>query len=288
MAKEDNKVSCKIKNNSFETEPIIIEKSKVDEINSNIQKIKGAKFMDESKVIDKPGEYYIIIPDNYTDYEVDNVKRYEIDHVEDERIKITKSSEARENVCKIIIILESPHKYEYELHEDENGEKEFIGKEPACKRTGKLIEKNILSIIETIETHCEKRKSDKYDIYIGNPVKFQASLGSFYKGKLITKIKDELWVKLYKEHYKEEFANYIKNNNFDIVINCCSELNGKGKKQITEQLKEIKQHEEKVDFEIIQCAHPASWWNEKNNNLNFVEYKGKEKINWNEYSKKAD
>lgn len=272
-----------IKFKEYETDSIDIEEDKIKEIANEMLKVQKFTFNNESNIEELDNKIILYIPNNFEKFEINEEKRYEVDRIterksqilsyrepysyeennkllsklevkycsyeENEIFRVSKKREKRENedVCKIVIVLESPHREEYE-----NSNYEFKPLGPAMKKTGNKIEKYIINLIKCIETYYIANK--KYDIYLINPVKFQASLGSFYNGKLNENIRNNLWKAMYI-YYKEEFLKHI--TEYDFVVNCCSEIESQfGKKQITNDLLNLSNR----NFHIIESnRHPAYW-----------------------------
>lgn len=283
----------------FETSSIKIDKETIENIAIEMKKINNFQFDSEKNLIEYDDKIKLLLPDNFRRFDIKAKKRYEVDHVinpiinivsyktpytyeenskylnesefkystyeEKETVSVLRTTKARKgkDVLKVAVVLESPHKDEFEIEEYQ-----FKPAGPAMGTSGNNIEKYLINLIKAIEKYYIAY--NKYDIYIVNPVKFQASLGSFYTGKLIKEIRNELWKSLYENVYKKEFLEEIKK--YDIIVNSCTDINEKyGKYQITNDLKNI----ENRAFDIIECSRHPSRWNFKTK-LKFIDIEGKE------------
>lgn len=144
---------------------------------------------------------------------------------------------------RIVIIIESPHKYEYSFDYKPIG--------PAQGKTGIMIEKNIDKILELFDI-----TDGKYILIISNPVQFQASLGSFYDGDLNDSIRTNLWIKLY-EIYKANFELRLKIYKPDYILNATT---AERKDKVNEAIENLVSQ---VDHKIQkkESYHPCVWKN---------------------------
>lgn len=166
--------------------------------------------------------------------------------------KVEKLEKLELNTKKILIILESPHRFEYKM----NGEEiEAIG--PAQGVTGKNICGKKKEIIEEVKTLSNgKESSENYEIILINPVPYQTSLFHLFKNtkKLNKNIKKLIWNFMWDSNFnkcKNEFVENIKKINPVCVFNCCT------KEFKNEINKELKNSELK---NIRELPHPSSKW----------------------------
>ncbi|WP_195952375.1 hypothetical protein [Clostridium saudiense] len=113
---------------------------------------------------------------------------------------------------RLVIVLESPHKREYDIDNTKGY--------PALGSTGEKINKGILEIID--KKLSSVMEGDKYyDIILMNAIQYQASLG------IDTNIfRDRIWISLWlKDKMREEFIQRIKGYRPDIIINLCTKGN---------------------------------------------------------------
>ncbi|BBE30556.1 hypothetical protein OSSY52_06970 [Tepiditoga spiralis] len=145
----------------------------------------------------------------------------------------------------IILLLESPHKDEYQKNN-------FIPIAPAQGATGRAIEKfkdrNSSKTLKylTIEDLLKKTNIiEKSPILLVNPVQYQASLGSFTK-KLNKNLRNNLWKSLFNE-LKNDFISRITIYKPLLIINgCTNDL----KDEVNNCINTNK---------IINVPHPYNW-----------------------------
>lgn len=150
----------------------------------------------------------------------------------------------------IVILLESPHKYEYKDDGD-------IG--PAKGMTGRLFLKKFCSIIMNSKIFC--KLNGKYRIVFMNSIQYQCSQGRNLdeEGKIF---RDNCFLKIWNKYNgKENLINRINFLNPSCVINLCT----KGKSNLQEIVKA-------GIYELCTCKkiiytegnHPCSWFSNKN------------------------
>lgn len=218
-----------------------IEDYELDDVNLKMKSIIGK----DIKI--KPDGMYSIPKELFSDdKKVSDVIRYKIE-VKNEtktisRILIEECIDSNVDLDKkykgykrIVIIVESPHKYEYSFDYKPIG--------PAQGKTGIMIEKNIDKILELFGT-----KDEKYILIISNPVQFQASLGSFYPWGLHDSIRNNLWTKLY-EIYKTDFESRLKRYKPDYILNATTDGRQKRIDELIENLIAEKKN----------SKHPSCW-----------------------------
>lgn len=246
-------IKYKTKGKIFSVE-VNIKKELVEEININLEKIKRNqnkiyksdkdirifKTLNKNKITSD-----IYLPKNFRQFDIQSEKRYEIIREKNGDFTLQENSNKVGAAYKIAIVLESPHVSEYDGNFQPNGPVKKLS-------TSNRIKNNIINIIKKIEPYCEGK--NQFDIYLVNPVKFQASLGSFYTSKLNEEIRNRLWKTLYDNVYKEEFLEEMKE--YNVIINACTYINNNsGKKQITRDLLE-----NKYKYKVIECTkHPSRW-----------------------------
>lgn len=148
---------------------------------------------------------------------------------------------------RIVVIIESPHKDEY----DDN----FNPKGPAQGKTGDMIEKNIDQILELFKGEDENVENSKYILIISNPVQFQASLGSFYDNGLHKSIRNNIWSELYKI-YKDDFVKRLEEYEPNYILNATTF----GRKyRINKAIRIVKSSENSKIQKVKESYHPAAW-----------------------------
>ncbi|WGX76922.1 hypothetical protein QJS64_07845 [Paraclostridium bifermentans] len=208
MIKNDLEIKLSIKND------------KLKDINQKMKSIIGKEIKSNT------GGKYSIPKELFSDdKKVSDVIRYKIE-VKNEtktisRILIEECIDSNVDLDKkykgykrIVIIVESPHKYEYSFDYKPIG--------PAQGKTGIMIEKNIDKILELFDI-----TDGEYILIISNPIQFQASLGSFYAWGLHDSIRNNLWTKLY-EIYKTDFELRLKIYKPDYILNATTDGRQKG------------------------------------------------------------
>lgn len=238
-------------NNDLEIK-LSIEDYEIEDINLKMKSIIGK----DIKI--KPGGMYSIPKELFNDdKKVSDVIRYKIEVNKGTIISktlIEESIDSKINIDRkykkyrkykmyrkykkykrIVIIIESPHKYEYSFDYKPIG--------PAQGKTGIMIEKNIDKILELFGI-----EDGKYILIISNPVQFQASLGSFYPWGLHDSIRNNLWTKLY-EIYKTDFESRLKRYKPDYILNATTDGRQKRIDELIENLIAEKKN----------SKHPSCW-----------------------------
>lgn len=147
----------------------------------------------------------------------------------------------------IILILESPHKDEYDYFP------KFTPKAPAQGVTGTQICEKFEQIINN---HIDKLnlKESEYRIFIINPIPYQTSLFYCHQKKLVDNykiIRDLVWEILWENGvFKDEFIELIKKINPQIIINACT----KNLKNNIDEILNIIGFDRKYHLN-----HPANW-----------------------------
>lgn len=154
----------------------------------------------------------------------DKVSFIENDILSDNRIKKHKYYKSTQNDT-IAIILESPHKKEFEKETN-------IG--PALGQTGFNISNyllgNLAKLISINDLHNEgvyfnkntNIENGKYKLLLINAVQFQCSLGILH-GVKNKENRDEIFEKFFEnDDAKNDFLKRLKQHNPKIIINCCT------------------------------------------------------------------
>lgn len=200
-------------------------------------------FLNEDKKVNDVCRYILTREGRYYTRS-DNQKTIKNSDYKDDIVK------SNENIKSIIIILESPHQYEYN--------DKFEPKAPAQGKTGEGIE----FYIELIIYHLIKREGitlddDKYNVIICNPVQYQASLYHLHNNSIEGKYKtlrNNVWKKLFDDETKKDFIDRVKSYKPKLIINACtSDL----KDCVQEEL--YKEFSQSSDVEMIKSYHPSSW-----------------------------
>jgi hypothetical protein len=163
--------------------------------------------------------------------------------------KFNDQSTAKATHRVIALIIESPHKEEFDM--------QFNPIAPAQGATGENIRKYICHILNV--HNCLDLKDNDYDLIICNPVQFQASLFHLHKTALNSKnrsvaaLRDKVWLAIYQKE-REHFLNRLTAYNPVAIINACT---SKLKPLITSELIEwnIAKH---IDI-FVACKHPCIW-----------------------------
>lgn len=169
------------------------------------------------------------------------------------------------DITSIVLILESPHKDEYDCNFNRIG--------PAQGSTGSAIDVNIETLLnELANKHNINLDKKEYKFIICEPIPYQCSLHEIYKdyySGIDNTIRNKVWKKLWE--IKDGNKNLLLQNNFrkrilsyspDLIINACTS-NLKG--FVTELL--YKPEFNKIP-NIVKTHHPASNWNKHNNSIN--------------------
>lgn len=234
---------------------------------SNVNKLKGigisilqdenkndidiTGFFDSSKRVPNVERYILKKRKCGCYYEIDEVikrkKEFEKSHYCDTKPNNDKTSKS------IVIILESPHKYEY------NDDFEPIA--PAQKTTGKMIKEYLDTLIYYLMSKgMVDLKDEEYRVIICNPVPYQTSLyhihnialGNRECGEEIKKIRDDVWNRLFDDERQKDFINNINSYNPILFINACTE---KYRERVT---RVIKTNETLKDITTVETNHPSS------------------------------
>ncbi len=169
-----------------------------------------------------------------------------------------------DSVGNILLILESPHRDEYEL--DDN---KLTPIAPAQGSTGDTIRDHIITVIEIIINKSQSPNLNGiYNLIIANPVPYCCSLGVFQKPKdeLMPKIRNDIWKKVWfsqsngKYPIQEDFITRYQKYNPVITINCCTK---KLRSYVTQLLRDKDKHC------VFEANHPAINWRKNKYGIEF-------------------
>lgn len=152
----------------------------------------------------------------------------------------------------IVIILESPHKDEYDNKIDC-----LSPIAPAQGTTGDLIFKKFVQIIRNSAEILRLLDKNEYRVLLVNPIPYQTSLYFLHKQNLksvYSTLRDKVWIEQWErnEIHKTLFNNVLNKIKPSLILNCCtSKLTG----YVSEEIK-------KTEFNAFQIHHPSSWWKE--------------------------
>lgn len=146
---------------------------------------------------------------------------------------------------RLALVLESPHKDEYDINNNPL--------RPANGRTGIKINqklatrKNLTSLLN---------KKQIYEVFLMNPVQFQASCYSILSNKCTRNNTEQVFRVLFnrtKGNQRQDFIDRLKQYAPDIIFNCC-----------TNKLKEIvrnaiQEYKNKSNITICEDKHPSTW-----------------------------
>lgn len=164
-------------------------------------------------------------------------------------------NKAEPNNYNIVIVLESPHKNEYNTS----------FRHPAIGKTGDNLKDNFDSLLDKLKGTI--KKGTRCYVYLMNAIQYQCSLG-YHTSIFRTEIFNSMW----KHHKKDEdFLDRLKDFYPNIIINLCTK---------TDKLQDIVQ--EKIDefvnnnktISLYRGTHPSSWKLDPQNRY-IVDNKGK-------------
>lgn len=147
----------------------------------------------------------------------------------------------------IVLLLESPHKDEYDSANNPIA--------PAQGKTGENIEKYIISVLEDIKSRDKKLlKEEGYRLIVCNPIQYQTSLYMYHKQDLkddYATLRNQCWRKMWQEDcIRDNFKERIKSYKPELIINACT---SSLKDNVTKFLKE------KGYNNIYTTYHPSYW-----------------------------
>ncbi len=150
------------------------------------------------------------------------------------------TDEIPEDLPKIIIILESPHKYEYSVP---------IG--PAKGLTGRNIREYLTDVFEQFNTYDVTKK---HRVVLINAIQYQCSLGfktSIFRNQMF----NFCWDKFGKRNFISRLKKIYHDN--DIIIN--SSTAGAGVIRIREKVKSAIEEAVEGKANPIEVEHPSNW-----------------------------
>ena len=165
----------------------------------------------------------------------------------------------------IVLLLESPHKSEYENRNIARPKK------PACGSTGKKIDRCLATVLLHIQEIEAGLIEPSCHVVISNPIQFQTSLhaihnnpienvrknGEHYNWKTL---RDNIWRTLWDGGYiKQCFQARLRCYNPKVIINACT---ADQKDLVNDFVQELQTNgglSENVS--LYKVAHPASWVN---------------------------
>ncbi|MGL5935582.1 MAG: hypothetical protein ACRCZI_08155 [Cetobacterium sp.] len=191
--------------------------------------------------------------------------RYEIQDEFFQKVSGKFVEEKKEDSFNIIILLESPHKneYEYEYKCDYSNKKvvKITPRGSAQGHTGRKISRNIDKIKE-LSRKILKLENIDCNFYILNPVPYQTSLHAIIRSKKIdTDLRDEVFTEIFNNNFKNcktEFFKELKAKDPKLILNCCTKkLKGIVEKAIDEQILNCKLKNKKVKI-FSNLYHPSA------------------------------
>ena len=147
------------------------------------------------------------------------------------------------NGNNIIVLLESPHKDEYD--------EDFIPIGPAIGMTGRNFYKYFCDYVLVLlnKQGLMLNRKLKYNICFVNPIQYQTSLIYLLRSKRINKeIRNNVWIEIFKIR-ESEIRDRLNRYNPTYVINGCTSLL-KGYINKAGLLK---------DYDVYGTTHPSSW-----------------------------
>jgi len=219
-------------------------------INFNTVKIKIELTCDELKLFNVESDYLDGISKNIKSSFFEGAKkvndkwRYNLSF-SGERWNLN-TLEHDKTICNkknnIIIILESPHREEYDEYFNPLG--------PAKGATGIAFTNYFLShALPILKSLGMLLKNDKeYCVCFVNPVQHQTSLYEIHKKGLNSDLRDKVWKALYP-NCKIDFRKRLKSYKPKFIINACT---SKLKRDLDEELN-------MVVSEKFETPHPSSW-----------------------------
>jgi hypothetical protein len=167
-----------------------------------------------------------------------DVHKFEID--KDQKVIPTEDSK------NIILLLESPHKDEYEIKDDK-----LAPRSPASGDSGRAIydffTSHVLPMLNSLG--LELNNSTEYNFCIVNPVPYQTSLVNIHQEGLISSLRDKIWKAMYPK-LKEDFKSRLEGYRPFVILNGC-----------TSNLKDLLKPEinQITNSKVYNVNHPASW-----------------------------
>lgn len=149
--------------------------------------------------------------------------RYIIRHCDVSGQALAEQLQQRPNICNIVLLLESPHKSEYEYIDGGIGP----ARAPASGPTGRSIDRCLGTILSRINCINAEHIVLNCEIIISNPIQFQASLHAIHGQSLRKgngkwgKLRNNVWRALWSEQ-RDQFLTRLRGYNPKVVINACT------------------------------------------------------------------
>ncbi len=177
-----------------------------------------------------------------------NSKKFNSSTFQDKKIDL----ENKSKIKTIVLILESPHQYEYKIIN-----KIFTPIAPAQGKTGINIKKDIINILMEIEKNTSfSLKNESYRLILSNPVPYQASLYHLHN-TINSDLKDKVWRKILNDkNIQGKFKDKLVAYNPDLIINACT---SKLSCRIRTFCKKYKLKINNNKFIYTKTCHPSSW-----------------------------
>ncbi len=248
-----------IKNSSITIDDDIFNKLKInnsfiEEIGENHLRLKSVFFDKEHQVPNVIRNSLYKTESNSYIIKSDIKKDVFYSNFNDKKINIT--SFLILDIPIIVIILESPHKDEFDLNFSPKGPAQGVTGVQLCEKLEGVINKH-LSILNLTE--------EEYKIAIINPVPVQTSLYHLIQSPLnkseINNLRDTIWGILWSDEalkLKLKFINLISDPNVNTIINACT---SRYRQQISD---EIKLYSDKH----FTVNHPSSWVEKEVDSIN--------------------
>ncbi|OYU82602.1 MAG: hypothetical protein CFE24_14770 [Flavobacterium sp. BFFFF2] len=160
-----------------------------------------------------------------------------------------KKTNSHFKLIKVLLIIESPHKDEYDIN--------FVPIGTAQGQTGRNISKNFYKLIQS-NKELEKLEKD-FEVTVYNPIPLQTSMYEITKcfdRNLRNSVWKYCWNAENGPNFKSKFIEYIvENNDFEFIINACT---NRLKKYVCEALNSnnIPNH--------THFYHPSFWGSSEN------------------------
>lgn len=226
-------------------------------VTDKIRKVNCERFIDfkQGTIIIKPQLFNI-------EFKVPNVYRYSINKERELMCFVEKTEEYCKSAFKdrsievesetksIVLLLESPHKLEYDYKNN------FSVKGPAQGRTGQLIESKIMEILKNIDLP----KNEELKIILVNPIPYQTSLHYLHRGSLsksyFKHLRDIVWLNLWENEstFKNELEKLLFKLKPLVILNACT-------KELKDPLNVFLINKGWKD-KVFLTNHPSNWWKE--------------------------
>lgn len=147
---------------------------------------------------------------------------------------------AMPNEYNIVIVLESPHKNEYNT--------DF--RHPAIGSTGNNLNNYFKGLLDTLNNTIQN--NTKCHVYLMNAIQYQCSLG-YHTSIFRTEIFNSMW----KHHKKDEdFLDRLKDFYPNIIINLCTKTDNL-QDIVQEKINEFVNNNKTIS--LYKGTHPSSW-----------------------------